>query len=344
MLPTIFSFHEYIWFYAAFIILIGFVLLIDLGIFNRTAHAVSIKESLIWSLVWISLALAFNVFFYIFAKEKSISWFASHPSFIPTGMTAQTAGLEQGKNFGLEFFTGYIIEKVLAVDNIFVFVMIFKFFSTPLKFQHKILYYGILGALFFRAIFISMGAALMQYEWALVVFGVFLILTGVKMLFSKENEIEPNKNLFVRLLHKTGRVSNKNYDEIQGNFFIRESGKIFMTVLFLTLIVIEFSDIVFAIDSVPAIFAVTKEPLIVFTSNIFAILGLRSLYFALADMVDRFEYLKYGISVILVFIGVKMAWLNHAFNGKFPILISLGIIFSILFLCIGMSFMKKKQT
>ena len=257
MLPTIFSVSEYWWFYLSFIAFIGVFLLIDLGIFNRTAHAVSIKESLLWSLVWVCLAIAFNVFFYFFAQEKSINWFMEHSSFIPKGMTASTAGTELGKNFGLEFFTGYIIEKVLAVDNIFVFVMIFKFFSTPLKFQHKILYWGILGALFFRAIFISIGSALMKYEWAIIVFGSFLILTGVKMIFSKESEIEPNKNILIRMLHKTGRVSNKNYDEIQGQFFIKENGKIYITVLFLTLVAIEFSDIVFAIDSVPAIFAIT---------------------------------------------------------------------------------------
>ena len=221
--------------------------------------------------------------------------------------------------------------------------MIFKFFSTPLKFQHKILFFGILGALFFRAIFISIGAILMKYEWAIIIFGVFLILTGVKMLFSKESEIEPNKNILIRMLNKTGRVSAKNYDEIKGQFFIKENGKIYITILFLTLVVIEFSDIIFAIDSVPAIFAITKEPLIVFTSNIFAILGLRALYFTLANMVDKFEYLKFGISIILVFIGVKMVWLNHLFNGKFPISISLGFIFITIILCMLISVIKSRK-
>ena len=290
-----------------------------------------------------SFALAFNVFFYFFAQEKSIAWFMEHSSFIPKGMTANMAGVELGKSFGLEFFSGYVIEKVLAVDNIFVFVMIFKFFSTPLKFQHKILYFGILGALFFRAIFISIGAVLMKYEWAIVVFGVFLVFTGIKMLFSKEDEIEPNKNILIRILNKTGRVSHENYDNIQGQFFIKNKGKFYITILFLTLVVIEFSDIVFAIDSVPAIFALTKEPLIVFTSNIFAILGLRSLYFVIANMVDKFEYLKYGISLILVFIGIKMVWLNHLFHGKFPISISLAFIFITLILCVFISVIKNRK-
>ncbi len=342
-LPTIFLFSEYWLFYLIFIGLVFAVLLIDLGVFNRDTHAISIKESVIWSLIWVTLAIVFNIFFYFFAQEKSIQWFMTHPSFIPTGMTADTAGIAQGKNFGLEFFTGYIIEKVLAADNIFVFVMIFKFFSTPLKFQHKILFFGILGALFFRAIFITIGAALIEYEWVLIVFGIFLILTGIKMIFSKESQIDPNKNLLIRLLNKTSRVSSKTYEEIKGQFFVKENGKIFVTVLFLTLVFIEFSDIVFAIDSVPAIFAITKEPLIVFTSNIFAILGLRSLYFILANLVEKFEYLKYGLSVILIFVGVKMAWLNHAFNGKFPISFSLLFIFVVLFICIAISLIKNKK-
>lgn len=344
MLPIVFTMSEYWMAYLIFIAFVFLVLFIDLGVFNRTPHAVTMKESLIWTLVWICLALAFNVFFYFYAIDKSINWYMANTSFIPAGMTAQTAGAELGKDFGLEFFTGYVIEKVLAMDNIFVFVMIFKFFSTPSKFQHKILYYGILGALFFRAIFISIGAALMKYEWAMIIFGVFLILTGLKMLFAKENEFDPNKSILVRMMNKTGRVSNKGYSEIDGRFFIKENGKIFVTILFLTLLVVEFSDIIFAIDSVPAIFAITKEPFIVFTSNIFAVLGLRSLYFTLANMADKFEYLKYGISVILVFVGLKMAWLNEAFNGKFPISISLAIIFSVLFLCIVISIIKNKKS
>ncbi len=344
MIPTIFTFSEYWPFYLSFTAFVGLILLIDLGIFNRVPHAVNIKESLIWSLVWIVLAIVFNVLFYFFAKEKAINWFLSNPSFIPNGMTAITAGTELGKNFGFEFFTGYVIEKVLAIDNIFVFIIIFKFFSTPLKFQHKILYFGIIGALIFRAIFISIGASLMQYAWAIIIFGVFLILTGLKMLFSKDNDFEPNKNVLIRLLNKTGRVSKKSYSEINGKFFIKENGKIFMTILFLTLIVVEFTDVVFAIDSVPAIFSITKEPLIVFSSNIFAILGLRALYFTLANIAEKFEYLKYGISIILVFVGLKMVWLNHQFNGKFPISISLSFIFSVFFICILLSFIKNKRT
>ena len=343
-LPTIFLFSDYWWFYLIFTGFVCLVLSIDLGIFNKNVHAISTKESAIWTFIWVTLAIIFNIFFYFYAQEKSIQWFMAHPSFIPTGMTADTAGIAQGKNFGLEFFTGYIIEKVLAVDNIFVFVMVFKFFSTPLKFQHKVLFFGIIGALLFRAIFISIGAVLIEYEWVIILFGAFLILTGVKMLFAKQSPIEPDKNILIRLLNKTGRVSPKTYEEIQGKFFIKENGKIYLTVLFITLVFIEFSDIVFAIDSVPAIFAITKEPLIVFTSNIFAILGLRSLYFILANMVEKFKYLKYGLSIILIFVGVKMVWLNHAFNGKFPISISLSFIFIVLFICIVISIIKNKKT
>ncbi len=342
--PTnLFVFSQYWWFYLSFVGLIFIVLIIDLGLVNKTDHEISVKESLIWSLVWFLLAMVFNVFFYFFAKEKSIEWFLSHPFAIPHGMTAQTAGIAEAKNSGLEFLTGYIIEKVLAIDNIFVFVMIFKFFQTPLKLQHRILFYGILGAILFRAIFISIGAFLVQFEWVLIVFGVFLIITGIKLAFMPEKETDLSQNFLIKFLGKFNIISNKSYDEVHGRFFIFENGKLYLTTLFLVLLIIEFSDIVFALDSVPAIFAITKEPLIVFTSNIFAVLGLRALYFLLANMVEKFEYLKYGLAIILVFVGNKMAWLNHYFGGKFPISFSLAFIFTVLIGCIIFSVYKLRK-
>ncbi|MES2615618.1 MAG: TerC/Alx family metal homeostasis membrane protein [Bdellovibrionota bacterium] len=337
---TLFVFSQYWPFYLIFIIFIFVILFLDLGIFNRKDHVVSVKEALIWSCVWIILAIAFNLFFYFYATGKSTEWYLEHIWAIPKGMTAQTAGAIEGKNSGLEFLAGYIIEKTLALDNIFVFVMIFKYFETPLKYQHKILFFGILGALFFRAIFISIGAELVEYDWVLILFGGFLILTGIKLLFMPEKEKDIGSNFLIRWFRKSGWVSTKNWEEIQGRFFIRENGKIFITTLFLVLILIEFSDIVFAVDSVPAIFAITREPLIVFTSNIFAILGLRSLYFLLANMVEKFEYLKYGLAVILVFVGIKMAWLNNLYGGKFPISISLAFIFLVLVVCTVVSVVK----
>ena len=337
---TLFVFSEYWWFYLAFVGLIFVVLFLDLGVFNKNTHVISIKESLIWSIVWFVLAMAFNLFFYFFAKDKAIQWYLDHSWAIPQGSTAQIAGAIEGKNSGLEFLAGYIIEKVLAVDNIFVFVVLFNFFKTPLKYQHKILFFGILGALLFRGIFISIGAALIEYDWVLILFGGFLILTGFKLLFLPESQKDIGENFLIRFFKKSNLVSNKSYDEIQGRFFIREKGRFFITSLLVALVFIEFSDIIFALDSVPAIFAVTKEPLIVFTSNIFAILGLRSLYFLLANMVEKFVYLKYGLGVILIFIGLKMVWLEHVYEGKFPISISLAFIFSVLILCIIFSIIK----
>lgn len=339
---TLFPFFQYWWLYLIFIGLIFIVLFIDLGIFNRKSHVISVKEALAWSLVWFVLAMLFNVFFYFYASEKSIEWYQMHTWAIPQNMTAQTAGAIEGKNSAFEFLTGYIIEKALSIDNIFVFVMIFKYFATPLKYQHRILFYGIIGALFFRALFISFGSMLVEYDWVLILFGGFLILTGIKLLFMGEEDKDPGDSLILKLMSKTGRVSVKTAEQVRGRFFVRENGKIYMTVLFLTLLLIEMSDIIFALDSVPAIFAITKESIIVFTSNIFAILGLRSLYFLLANMVEKFDSLKYGLAVILIFVGVKMAWLNNLYNGKFPIEISLGFIFLVLLVCVLYSIIKFK--
>jgi tellurite resistance protein TerC len=220
-----------------------------------------------------------------------------------------------------------VVEKALAVDNIFVFVAVFSYFAVPPRYQHRVLFYGILGALLFRALFISLGAVLMQYKWIVLVFGAFLIATGVKILFLPEKPIDPERNPVIRLLKRLVPV----WPRIEGQaFWVRRDGVLYATPLFVALVFIEVSDIIFAIDSVPAIFALTNEPLIVFTSNIFAILGLRAMFFLLANAVQMFHYLKYGLGVVLVFVGLKMVWLNPAFGGKFPITWSLAIIGAVL--------------
>jgi tellurite resistance protein TerC len=236
----------------------------------------------------------------------------------------------------LEFLTGYVIEKSLSVDKIFVFVMVFSYFAIPPKYQHRVLFYGILGALIFRAIFVALGAALMQYHWVVVFFGVFLIFTGLKIIFAKEKGVDPEKNFLIRLLRRLIPVT----PTLQGgHFFANVNGRHFATPLLVALVFLEATDIIFAVDSVPAIFAVTNEPLIVFTSNIFAILGLRALFFMLADAVDKFYLLKYGLGVVLVFVGLKMVWLNQLFDGHFPIWLSLGIICGVIGLSILLSFL-----
>ena len=231
------------------------------------------------------------------------------------------------KQSALEFLTGFIVEKSLAVDNIFVFVVVFSFFGIPSKYQHRVLFLGIIGALIFRIIFIALGSALLQYHIIVIVFGVFLILTGIKILFAPEKPIDPEKNPVIKLFKKFFKVT----PNIEGQkFFTKKEGILYATPLFIALLFIEVSDIIFAVDSVPAIFAITKEPLIVFTSNVFAILGLRAMYFMLSDVVNKFKYLKYGLGLVLIFVGLKMTWLNEVFDGKFPITLSLLIIVGII--------------
>ena len=308
---TLFPFAEYWWFYGVFTLFVMAMLALDLGVFHRKAHEVSFKEATVWSAVWVTLALIFNFIFYQYATGRF--------------------GAEIGQQVGLEFLTGYIVEKSLSVDNIFVFVMVFSYFAIPAKYQHRVLFYGILGALIFRAIFIAMGAALMQYHFVIYIFGAFLIITGIKMMFAPENEIDPHKNFLIRIFKRFVPVTPHLHGQ---KFFSREGGKILATPLFIALLFLEVTDIIFAVDSVPAIFALTKEPLIVFTSNIFAILGLRAMYFMLAGAVDKFHLLKYGLSFVLIFVGLKMVWLNDAFGGKFPILWSLGIILGTILLSV----------
>ena len=323
----LFPFADYWWFYLGFTLFVFAMLALDLGVFHREAHEVSFKESATWSVVWVALALVFNALFYFYAAWK----FGQDPRLLAVpGFDAAAAA----KQVGLEFLTGYVVEKSLAVDNIFVFVVVFSFFAVPAKYQHRVLFFGILGALLFRTVFIGLGSVLMQYHWVVILFGVFLIGTGIKILFAPEKPIDPEKNLIIRLLRKILPVTPEMHGQ---HFFVRQGGTLFATPLFVALAFIEISDIVFAVDSVPAIFAITKEPLIVFTSNIFAILGLRAMYFMLAGVVHKFRYLKYGLGLVLVFVGLKMVWLNGAFGGKFPISWSLGIITLLIGGSIGLS-------
>ncbi len=319
--PILFPFADYWWFYLAFTGFVLFLLALDLGVFHRKAHTVSFKEAAIWSVVWISLALVFNVFLYNYAVWK-----------FPTD--ARLAGFDHDAlawTVSLEYLTGYVIEKSLSVDNIFVFVMVFGYFAIPSIYQHRVLFYGIIGALIFRALFIGAGSWLMQFHWVLYVFGAFLIFTGIKMMFASEKEPNPEKNLLIRLFKRFFPVTPQMHGQ---KFFVRENKILYATPLFIALLFLEATDIIFAVDSVPAIFAVTKEPLIVFTSNIFAILGLRSMFFMLAGAVEKFHLLKYGLAVVLVFVGLKMIWLNELFDGKFPILYSLGFILGVILLSI----------
>lgn len=283
--------------YVKWIIFNVFVLMmlaLDLGVFHRKAHVVKVKEALIWSFIWILLAVSYCVVVYF--------W--------------------RGQTVALEFLTGYLIEKTLSIDNIFVFVLVFSFFKVPEVLQHRVLMWGILGALVLRGIFIALGSALIsQFHWIIYLFGAFLIVTGLRMAFQKEHGVNPENNPLVRLFRRFFKVT----DEYHGQrFFIRHNTQLFATPLFIVLLVIEFTDLIFAVDSIPAIFAVTKDPFIVYTSNVFALLGLRSLYFALSGIVGKFHYLKLGLSAVLAFVGIKMLLTDTAY--KIPIGLSLGII------------------
>lgn len=283
--------------WIGFTVFVLALLALDLGVFHRKAHVVSVKEALGWSAAWIMLALAFNVGVFF--------WFG-----------AQSA---------LEFFTGYLIEKSLSVDNLFVFVLIFSAFSVPALYQHRVLFWGVLGALVMRGILILVGAALIkQFHWVIYLFGGFLIFTGMRMAIQRHQESHPEESPFVRAARRLIPISA----EYRGQrFFLREAGRWLTTPLMLVLIVVEFTDLAFAVDSIPAIFAVTDDPFIVYTSNVFAILGLRSLYFALSGFLEKFHYLKLGLSVILVFVGLKMMLADIY---KIPIALSLGVILAIL--------------
>lgn len=328
----LFPFINYWWFYLVFVVFILLILAIDLGVFHKKAHVVSFKEAAIWTGTWILLALIFNLLFYFYCL-----WKFSQPEYISLSGFYPSI---QAQISALEFLTGYIVEKSLAIDNIFIFSIVFSYFSVPKKYQHRVLFWGILGAIMFRSIFIAMGALLMQYQFIILFFGILLILTGAKILFIGVEQPDLSQNIIIKLMNKLFRISPRIEDQ---RFFLVKKGLLYVSPLFIALIFIELSDIIFAIDSVPAIFALTKEPFIVFTSNIFAILGLRSMYFMLVSGLDRFIYIKYGMAAILIFVGAKMVYLNKAFGGKFPITWSLSIILILLAVPIFFSLIKQRD-
>jgi tellurite resistance protein TerC len=290
--------------WTGFLLLIGFLLALDLFVFHRHAHEVKFKEAMLMSLFWIGIALTFNAGLYYFEGHKK----------------------------AMEFLAGYVIEKSLSVDNLFVFIMIFSYYKIAPAFQHKILFWGIVGALVMRAFFILAGVALIQrFAWTTYLFGGFLIYTGLKMAFAGEVEVDPSKNIVLRFAKKVLPMTD-HHDG--GKFFLRENGKLFFTPLFIGLVIVETTDVVFAVDSIPAVLAISTDPFIVFSSNVFAILGLRALYFALAGVMGMFRFLKYGLSVVLAFVGVKMV-LAHYY--KFPISIALGVVLGVLTLSVLIS-------
>jgi tellurite resistance protein TerC len=286
------------------------MLAVDLGVVHRRAHEVALKEALVWSGIWIALALLFALGMYV--------WDGPQPA--------------------LEFLTGYLIEKSLSVDNIFVFVLIFSYFKVPTRYQHTVLFWGILGALVMRAIFIFAGIALLQrLHWILYVFGALLILTGIKMVTEKDKEIHPDKNPLLKLFRRLVPVTEDYHAD---HFFVKQAGHYAATPLFLVLLVVEMTDVIFAVDSIPAILSITTDPFLVYTSNVFAILGLRALYFALAGVVRLFHYLHYGLSAILIFVGVKML-LTDVY--KLPVGVALGVIAGLLLMAIIASLMRPQQ-
>jgi tellurite resistance protein TerC len=323
----LFPFGEYWWFYAGFTVFVFVLLALDLGVFHRKAHAVSFKEAATWSVVWVTLAMLFLAGFYWFmlGRFPADPRLTALPGFDPHATAREAA---------LQFLAGYVIEYSLSVDNIFVFVVVLNYFLIPTKYQHRVLFFGILGALCFRAVFIAIGAALMQYQWVIVLFGVFLVYTGVRMMIAKETGVEPEQNAIIRQFRKMMPVTKELHEQ---SFFVRIDGRKHATPLFIALLFLEMTDIVFAVDSVPAIFALTREPLIVFTSNIFAILGLRNLYFMLKGAIDKFHMLKYGLGIVLIFVGLKMVWLNRLYGGHFPISISLGVIVGVIAISVALS-------
>lgn len=320
----LFPFATYWWFYLAFVGLVLVILALDLGVFHKDAHEIRFKEAAAWSMIWIVLAVSFSYFLYWYAQIL----FAGDPRLI--GLDHKDLATQAS----LQFLTGFVVEKSLAIDNIFIFVVVFNYLAIPARYQHRVLFYGIIGALLFRAIFIALGSILMEFEWVVILFGAFLLLTGVKIFFAGEKPVDPSKSFFIKLVRRLVRITPQLHGQ---RFFVRENGTLFATPLFLALVFVEVSDILFAFDSVPAIFGLTKEPLIVFTSNVFAILGLRAMFFLLAGTYQKFHMLKYGLGIILVFVGLKMVWLNEAFGGKFPVGWSLTVICSVIALSVALS-------
>jgi tellurite resistance protein TerC len=301
------------WLWIAFNVFVLAMLAVDLFVFHRQAHEVGVKEAATWSVVWVTLALLFGGGVYAF----------------------------MGRDAGLEYFAGYVIEKALSVDNIFVFILIFGLFRVPAEYQHRVLFWGILGALVMRGALIAAGAYLIeQFHWVIYVFGAFLVFTGIRMATHVEHDIDPAANPVIRLVRRLVPVTPAYHG---AQFFVRLDGdgarRLFATPLFVVLVLVETTDLIFAVDSIPAIFAVTEDPFIVYSSNVFAILGLRALYFLLADVIDRFRYLKAGVSAVLVFVGAKMLMADIY---QVPIGLSLAIIVGVLASATAASLLRPK--
>lgn len=295
--------------WLGFAIFLCAMLTLDLGVFHRKAHVIKVKEALTWTAFWVSLAVLFNIGVYF--------WRGSKPA--------------------LEFLTCYLIEESLSVDNLFVFMVIFSYFAVPQTYRYKVLFWGIIGAIVMRFVFIFTGVALIQkLHWIIYIFGAFLIFTGIRMAF-REEEVHPEKNVILKLFRKFMPITN-DYED--GRFFIKKAGRMFATPLFVVILAIESSDLVFALDSIPAALAISSDPFIIYTANIFAILGLRSIFFALAGIMEMFHYLHYGLSLVLVFVGVKMV-ISDFF--KIPISAALGVVASIIFISIILSVILKKE-
>lgn len=295
-----------------FVLFILAMLALDLGVFNRRAHVIKVKEALWWTLFWVSLAMCFCLGIYYF----------------------------RGQEKALEFLAAYLIEESLSIDNLFVFLLIFNYFGIPTQYEHKALFWGILGALVLRAVFIIAGVALIaKFHWVIYVFGVFLIITAIKIVFEKDKEIHPEKNPVLKLLHRIMPVDSGFNG---GKFFLKREGRWVATPMFAVVLLLETTDVIFAVDSIPAVLAISADPFIVYTSNVFAILGLRSLFFAISGIMRLFHYLHYGLAIVLSFVGIKMLLSNIY---KIPIIVSLGIIAATVALSIVASMLwpKKEQ-
>lgn len=299
-----------IWIWVGFLVFVLVMVMLDLGVFHRHAHQISFKEAAAWTAVWIGMALVFNVIVYYLYQHKVVS----------AGEGALTGG-----EAATQFLTAYVLEKSLSIDNIFVIAMIFQYFRVPLSQQHRLLFWGILGAIVLRGVMIGLGAALIErFEWISYVFGGLLLFSAVKLMITREDNIDPEDNLTIKFIRKLYPIS----PEMEGGrFFVFRNGERAATPLFLALVLVETSDVIFAVDSIPAVFSVTQDPFLVFTSNIFAILGLRSMYFVLAGGVDKFRYLKMSLVFVLAYVGAKMLLAQHY---HIPHLVSLAVIFSIL--------------
>lgn len=325
-----------IWIWVGFVAFILVLLALDLGVFHRKAHAVGLREAMGWSAVWIATGLLFIVFVY-FGYENHWLGLGAFPDPVD-------GQVNDGRSASLKYLTGYLVEKSLSVDNIFVIAMLFGFFAVPAIYQHRVLFWGIMGALIMRGVMIGLGAQLIAAaHWVLYVFGAFLILTAVKMLTIRSDHVDPAQNVVIRLTRRLLPVTDR-YDG--QHFLTRMNGKLMLTPLAMALIMVETTDLIFAVDSIPAIFAITADPFLVFTSNVFAILGLRSLYFALAGMISKFRYLKVSLAAVLALVGVKMLtapWLKQVLGANFNLYLLLAVLSILLAGVIGSILADRQQ-